>query len=86
MAAKRRFTVEEGLAALMDSDDNEICSEINGDSDDSLVADFQDEEGTFGQILCSISGGHGEDACYRSSMLFEDQECKVRTGFHSVSR
>ena len=86
MAGKKKFTVEEGLAALLDSDEDELLSEIDGDSDESLVADFQDEEGTLGHIVCDIRGGHSEDACYRSSILFDDEECKVRTRCHSFTR
>ena len=83
MAAKRKFTVEEGLAALLDSDDDEIFSEVDGDSDDSLAADFQDEDGTLGNIMFDVQGGQNEDACYRSSILFDDEECKVRSRWHS---
>ena len=86
MAAKRKFTVEEGLAALLDSDEDEIFSEVDGDSDDSLAADFQDEDGTLGHILCDARGGHSEDACYRSSILFDDEECKVRRRWYPFTR
>ena len=87
MAVKRKFTVEEGLAALLYSDEDETFSEFDGDSDDSVAADFQDEDGTLGHILCDVQCGHNsEDAYYRSSILFDDEESKARSHWYSFVR